>query len=90
MDNGDDESCGDQVLTIAEMASDILDAYQEHNYQLVVDLWFDYSDDLVAAVVDGELTSVEMAQMHEEFHGMIAQKLANAQRALEIGLEVIK
>ena len=91
MDNGDDgEYCGDQVLPIDEMASDILDAYQEHNYQLVVDLWFDYSDDLVAACVEGECTSTEMAQMHEELHGLVAQKLTNAQRALELGLEIIK
>lgn len=85
-----DEFCDSEEMTVEDMAHYIKDAFYEHDYQQVIQLWYDYSDDLVRSMVDGDIGTLELAQMHEELHDLVERELRAALGALELGLEVIK
>ncbi len=86
----DDEVCDYEEITIEDMAHYIKEAYYNHDFKQTLQLWYDYSDDIVLTMTTGEIGSLEMTQMHEQLHGLVEHELTTAIRALELGLEVVK
>lgn len=86
----DDETCDYEEITIEDMAHYITEAYYNHDFKQTLQLWYDYSDDIVLMMTKGGIGSLEMTELHEQLHGLVKHELTTAIKALELGLEVIK